>query len=346
MIIEDIEDIENIENIDNGSNDGCSDRKYMYAICLTLFSSFFYSLQYLDVKLVSNNTNNTNKDNDNNDNDNNNTPLLTILFLRGIVGTCTSLLFILLFRLFYGYSIFHFQSSSVLPLSLRGILGCLSIYCSFHAVHFLPLSVASVFTSLTPIWTAIYSHLYQENNILPFPRWTKKHWFVNILCLWGVIILSVPYWQEENSNTSKPSQGIIYALFSSLFQSGVNISIVQMKEEHTLVNSFYSMGMTTLLSLCWWKTTRSSLVFYISFGNIRTSIFMYSMGFLSLLAQSLRTSALQISNSLPLTTFRYLDIPLAFLWDSVIFHYTFSIYEIIGISIILIALILKLCMFQ
>jgi drug/metabolite transporter (DMT)-like permease len=140
----------------------------------------------------------------------------------------------------------------------------------------------------------------------------------------------------------KPSQGIIYALFASLFQSGVNVSIVKMKEEHALVNSFYSMGMTTLLSLCWWKSIRSSIVFYLTFGNIRTSIFMYSMGFISLLAQSLRTSALQISNSLPLTVFRYLDIPLAFLWDSVIFHYIFSIYEIIGISIILFALILKL----
>ena len=325
--IEDIEDIDDIDDIDDSSNHGCLDRKYLYAICLTLFSSFFYSLQYLDVKLVSN-TNNID----------NNTPLLTILFLRGIVGTWLSLLCIILFRLFYGYSIFHCQSSSILPLTLRGILGSLSIFCSFHAVHFLPLSVASVFTSLTPIWTAIYSHLYQES-------WTKKHWFVNILCLSGVVILSVPYWHEENSNPTKPlkpSQGIIYALFASLFQSGVNVSIVKMKEEHALVNSFYSMGMTTLLSLCWWKSIRSSIVFYLTFGNIRTSIFMYSMGFISLLAQSLRTSALQISNSLPLTVFRYLDIPLAFLWDSVIFHYIFSIYEIIGISIILFALILKL----
>ena len=71
-----------------------------------------------------------------------------------------------------------------------------------------------------------------------------------------------------------------------------------------------------------------------NFGvNIPTLLF-YSMGVCSLLAQTLKTCALQTSKGLTIIVLRYVDIPLALLWDLVLLHHRFSIYEIVGISLI------------
>jgi drug/metabolite transporter (DMT)-like permease len=58
------------------------------------------------------------------------------------------------------------------------------------------------------------------------------------------------------------------------------------------------------------------------------------MGVCSLLAQTLKTCALQKSKGLTIIVLRYVDIPLALMWDLLLFHHQFTIYEIIGISLI------------
>jgi drug/metabolite transporter (DMT)-like permease len=290
---------------------------YSYvSISKTLLGSFFYSLQYLDVKLVHYFNIETN--------------INIIIWMRGFVGIIGCLLFICILRIRPWYG------KNIKGLLLRGMFGSFSLLCSFHSLLYLPLSIATVFFSLTPLWTALYCSLYKidfekSENVF---SWKRKYTYSCTVCLSGVIIISLPLWFHR-SQLELLGKGYIYAIFSSLFQCAVNVSILSLENEHSLITSFYSMTQTVLFVSLWGYHffPQVSNIFY-NFGFNLPTLLFYSMGVCSLLAQTLKTCALQTSKGLTIIVLRYVDIPLALMWDLLLFHHRFTIYEIVGISLI------------
>jgi len=292
---------------------------YSYlSISKTLLGSFFYSLQYLDVKLVHHYNKIVGIE----------TNINTIIWMRGFVGIVVCLLFICILRIRPWYG------NNMKGLFLRGLFGSFSLLCSFHSLLYLPLSIATVFFSLTPLWTALYCYLYKienENQQDTGYTWKRKYTYSCIVCLSGVIIISLPLWFQSQSL----GKGYIYAIFSSLFQCAVNVSILFLENEHSLITSLYSMTLTVLLvSLEGYQFFSQVSTLFSNFGLNLPTLLFYSMGVCSVVAQTLKTCALQTSKGLPIIVLRYVDIPLALMWDLVLLHHRFSIYEIFGISLI------------
>ena len=185
------------------------------AMTKTILGSFFYSLQYLEVKLV----HHFNLEKDMN----------TTIWMRGFVGIIVSLFLICILQIRPWYG------KNIKGLLLRGMFGSFSILCSFHSLIYLPLSVATVFFSLTPLWIALYCFLYNiENENLQDTgsTWKPKYTYSCLCCLSGVVVISIPLWfkQEDYWMIQSMGKGYVYALFSSLFQCAVNVSILSLQK--------------------------------------------------------------------------------------------------------------------
>jgi drug/metabolite transporter (DMT)-like permease len=306
-----------------------------------LSGSFFYSLQYLDVKVLLSNP--SPDSTDSLDLPDYHYDYWTLLFFRGMVGflICWIVLGINQERPMIGRRPFR--------LCLRGILGAFSVLCSFITLHYLSLSVANVFFATTPIWSALYSCAYSDNTL-----WTRKNCLSTLCCILGVVILASPQlfhlFSPSASETMKHQTvefllGMSFALFSTFLQSAVNVSIVYMSDEKSLVTSFYSMGFTMVLGSYAFFNRQSypfhHFIYYYFFDENKNknnddtfqidwleTFELVMAGILTLTAQTCKTIALQTSKSFGVTVLRFVEIPLAVFWDIVLLHGTWNYYEL------------------
>jgi drug/metabolite transporter (DMT)-like permease len=153
-----------------------------------------------------------------------------------------------------------------------------------------------------------------------------------------MLVLSYPGFHEKNPHFEI---GFVAAMLSTLFTAGVNVTLYDIREEHPLMLTLYSMVYCLMMGTCGfaWEmsTASSSLVLSMQLLQLTTT------GALSVLSQVFKNYAIQNATGLGVVVWRYLDIPFSVLWDMVLLHNNPTPMVWIGIAIIGIGCLLRAC---
>ena len=280
----------------------------LYPSASMMTSAFFYSLQYLDVRTMTNVY-----------------PIWTIVFFRGASGVLSTLILMCICRPTIVTS---------WALHRRGLLGGLSIVCSFHALRYLNLSIATSILSLSPLWTGVFNQCHRRQE------WRMIDTVGSLLCIMGMLVLSYPGFHEKSPHFEI---GFVAAMLSTLFTAGVNVTLYDIREEHPLMLTLHSMVYCLMMGICGfaWEmsmtSSSSSLVLSLQLLQLTTT------GALSVLSQVFKNYAIQNASGLGVVVWRYLDIPFSVVWDMVLLHNHPSPMVWIGIVIIGIGCLLRAC---
>jgi len=269
------------------------------ASLMMVSSAFLYSIQYLDVKIISF------------------FGSWTISFFRGVTGTAVSLLLAVLY-------VDNILGKKRKQLLVRGVLGGLTLVTSFIAVVNLDLHVATVIIATSPLWTMFCAKK---------DTWKPRYTLASIACIGGLFL---SLYRKDYSNTHIVI-GVIGALCSSILTSAVNVMVFEIKDEDTIVIVFYSMLCCLFISCpgMIYEQLRPNGNMVIASSSICHLIELSMAGIFSFMAQSLKTRAIQLSDNIGVIILRYMDIIFSSIWDVVIFKKQMDLLDIMGMIIII-----------
>ena len=279
-------------------------------------SAFFYSLQYLDIKSISDYFG-----------------IWLITFFRGATSLIISLACLCIsYKFDPELNILGKRKKLLL---IRGFLGGLSIICSFLAVKNLNLSIATVILSTGPILTGIMSCYFKKDS------WTRLNTFSLLICFSGLLIISIKGFKDQITNFFI---GFFSGILSSLFTAMVNITINEIKDENTFTITLYSMSACIILTIpgLIYEITKENIFINNSVNRVLNNnvnrVFNITQlclsGIFSFSAQYLKTRAIQISENLGIIILRYFDVVFCLLWDLFILKSKLYLYDYIGIALI------------
>ena len=278
------------------------------------FSAFFYSLQYLDARLLRNDF-----------------CLWMVTFCRGLSGLLVIMVCMACWRTP------HPLGLQKRALCSRGILGATNIALSFYAVQHLQLSVATTLLSTAPLYTGILTCCVHRL------QWKWGDTVSGVFCLGGVILMS--YEKFTNPPDRYFYWGFIAANGAAFVNALINISIYGVREESALTIVGYAMFFGTLTAIpgLWVGTQRHHIPFWNESNNtLKLWLALVGTGSLSVVAQLLKTNAIQASQeNIRIVLLRYLDIPFSIAWDCLFFGSRLTMREIVGIVCILIGVMIR-----
>lgn len=273
--------------------------------CYMIASALFYSLQYLDVKILS-------KDHG----------IWTITFFRGLVGILLGLIAIMYNKVRPWYGI------QILKLIIRGLLGSLALASSFFAIKNLDISLAIIIMATSSLWTGLFS-LYKNPG-----TWNIYNTIGALLCLLGLSFSTIYAYNNKNNNFW---YGTLSALLSAILVAIVNITISDIKNENTFVIILYSMIISLLISSIGMTFEIFSNEINVSFNLIE----LFLAGLASYLAQFFKTKSLQLTNNIGVIVLRYFDIVFTLIFDILLLHTKLIVPDIICIILILVGCIIN-----
>jgi drug/metabolite transporter (DMT)-like permease len=285
----------------------CNKNEFLATINMIL-SCLFYSLQYLDVKVSGSYYGSW-----------------TITFFRGLSGIVSAIAFIKIMKIFNIDVQYFGKPEYIKKLIFRGLIGGSSLICAFIALRYLNMSIAVVLTSTSPIWTGIFSYFYNKDV------WKCMDTIASLIGILGIILISYYGFDSINSII-----GFILALVGALLQAGVHITIYDIKDESTAVISLYSMIGCLIISLPGFIYEQHNKIQPIIFNLSATKqlLQLFLTGFLSFIAQSFRTTAIQQSKGLGIVVIRNLTVLFSLLWDIILLHSKIDYITILGIILI------------
>jgi len=280
-----------------------------YVSAWMVLSAFLYSLQNVDARFSGNLFG-----------------FWTMCVFRGVVGTiiCACLLRV---------DGKKHSMKNLRFLVLRSILGGATIIASFFAILKCGLSTTTVITSTSSLWTALIGYIISPQKY----KWAFYDIVIALWCIVGVVVLSL---NNHNQNIYHYI-GITSALLSAIFQSGVNLTIKHLDQESPAWIALWGMLGSVGLGLpgCIYeihKAPHFSRATPIEYTSLLTT------GVLSAMAQYCKTYSIQISGSMSVLIFRYMDVMFSVLWDVFLFKERLQWQTITGIVIILIGCLTKI----
>lgn len=275
----------------------------MISSCYMIISTLFYSLQYLDVKLISNYYG-----------------VWTIYFFRGLVGfILTSLL---------NYKQRPFLGNNKKLLSIRGVVGSCSILLGFLGIRYINLSLATILLSSTPLWIACITFFYKKTI------WHYRNTISCLLCSGGIILLSVYHYKNNSRNIAI---GLGASLSSAIFNAIVDIIIVELKNENVYTISVYPLFFSILVSLPGLVIEQNNQPLVLN----KFLLELLTVGICSFLAIIFKTLSIQISEHLGVVILRYFDILFSILFDTFILGTVFYPCEMIAMGLITLGLLVS-----
>jgi len=280
-----------------------------YASGWMILSAFLYSLQNADARFSGNTFG-----------------FWTMCVFRGIIGSiiCACLLVI---------DGKKHNTKNLKFLVLRSILGGATIITSFFAILKCDLSTTTVITSTSSLWTALIGSVLSPQKY----KWSFYDIMIALWCIAGVVVISL----NDHHKNIYHYIGITSAILSAIFQSGVNLTIRHLDQESPAWISLWGMMGSVGLGIpgCIYeiyKAPHFARATPIEYTSLMTT------GMLSAMAQYCKTYSIQISGSMSVLIFRYMDVIFSVLWDFFLFKVRLQWQTITGIFIILTGCFLKL----
>jgi drug/metabolite transporter (DMT)-like permease len=257
-------------------------------------AAVFYALQYFNVKTMDAKTLGKHTS----------VSVWTMIVFRGVVGFVVALLV----SGVVNKTCFHAIGKEPKKLLVRGVLGAVSILCSFLGLTYLRLSVATSLLSTSPLWTG----LLMACRCSPI-QWTWKDTVGALLCMSGVVLVSMEeYTSSSNANSTRDTMlGVVLCLTSSFLNAVVSVTVQGLKDENPWVICLYPMACSMVLATPGAIVNREPL----SDMGFLNMFSLCTTGMLSVLAQVCRTVSLQNTTHMGVVVLRYLDVPISVVLD-------------------------------
>lgn len=282
-----------------------------YASTWMIVSAFLYSLQNVDARFSGNVFG-----------------FWTMCVFRGLVGS----LLCAIFLLFSNTNAICFHRNTRL-LVLRSILGGATIITSFFAILKCDLSTTTIITSTASLWTALLGYMISPTKY----KWEVHDLMIALWCIGGIVVLS----SEQHQGVSY-YVGIISAVLSAIFQSGVNLTIKQLDKENPAWVALWGMVGSVVLGLPGFIYEVIHDKPHFAEATLWEWTSLTTTGILSAAAQYCKTHSIQISHSMSILILRYMDAIFSVVWDVFLFHERLHWQTITGISIVLSGCLAKL----
>ena len=284
-----------------------------YASTWMIVSAFLYSLQNVDARFSGNVFG-----------------FWTMCVFRGLVGSILCAM-MLLFPRKSTDAISFYRNTRLLV--LRSVLGGATIITSFFAILKCDLSTTTIITSTASLWTALMGYIISPTKY----KWQVHDLLIALWCISGIVVLS-----SNQHEGVYYYVGIISAILSAIFQSGVNLTIKQLDNENPAWVALWGMVGSVVLGLpgLIYEVIHQKPHFTKATPFEWTSL--TTTGILSAAAQYCKTHSIQISHSMSILILRYMDALFSVLWDVFLFHERLHWQTITGISIVLSGCLLKL----
>ena len=208
-------------------------------------------------------------------------------------------------------------------LIFRGIAGCLGLIGSFYTIQHIPLGSAVTINYLSPLFTAILGIFVVKQKVRPI------QFLFFALALSGVLMLKG---FDSRISTLDLFIGLLAALFAAI---AYNIIAKLKTSEHPLVIIFYfplvTLPVVGIYCLFNWQMPQGWDWFYLLLVGILTQLAQYYM-----------TLSYQRANLSKVASLTYLGVVYALGFGYFLFDETYTLYSILGIVLILIAILLNM----
>ncbi|MGJ1203767.1 DMT family transporter [Sphingobacterium lactis] len=208
-------------------------------------------------------------------------------------------------------------------LIFRGIAGCLGLIGSFYTIQHIPLGSAVTINYLSPLFTAILGIFVVKQKVRPI------QFLFFALALSGVLMLKG---FDSRISTLDLVIGLLAALFAAI---AYNIIAKLKTSEHPLVIIFYfplvTLPVVGIYCLFNWQMPQGWDWFYLLLVGILTQLAQYYM-----------TLSYQRANLSKVASLTYLGVVYALGFGYFLFDETYTLYSILGIVLILIAILLNM----
>lgn len=230
----------------------------------------------------------------------------TLCVVRGVVGSLICFL----------WSGCRVLGGNMKILVLRSVMGGATVITLFFSILNCGLPTTSMLTSTSSLWTACIGHFISPEKY----KWGLWDIFLALWCISGIIILL----SDQQQDTYYV--GVVSALLSAIFQSGVNLTVRNLCEEPPALVAFWGMMGSVILGLpgCIWELSSHGT----SSINQMEIISLLATGILSSMGQYCKTYSIQISPSISVLILRNIEMVFSIIWEICFFHKTIMSWHI------------------
>lgn len=207
-------------------------------------------------------------------------------------------------------------------LILRGLVGVTSMALFFMSTKYLPIGTAVSLRYMAPIFAAIFAVLLLKEHIKPL------QWLFFSVAFAGVIVL-------KGFDAQLDGYGLILIFISAIFSGLVYVVISKIgKGDHPVVVVNYFMVISTIVGGV------LSINNWINPIGIEW-LLLFGLGVFGYFGQVFMTKAFQIASTNQVAPLKYLEVIFTVLFGVFIFSEVYSLWSLLGIAMIIIALILN-----
>lgn len=207
-------------------------------------------------------------------------------------------------------------------LVIRGLVGVTSMSFFFMATKYLPIGTAVSLRYMAPIFAAVFAVLLLKEHVKPV------QWLFFAFAFAGVIVL-------KGFDTELNGYGLLLIFISAIFSGLVYVVISKIgKGDHPVVVVNYFMVISTIVGGI------MSINNWVNPVGIEW-LMLFGLGVFGYFGQVFMTKAFQVASTNQVAPLKYLEVVFTVLFGVFIFGEIYTLWSLLGIAMIIIALILN-----
>ncbi len=213
-------------------------------------------------------------------------------------------------------------------LLLRGTAGMVALTLFFFTLHELPLAIASVLQYLSPIFTVLIAHQLFKEQV---NRW---QYLASLLAFSGVVLIGISSLTEAVTGEELDLFWMIMGVISAFLSGVAYNAISKLKTTEEPINIVIYFPMLALPLTGVW------CLFDFTFPHGIEWLLLLTIGVFTQMAQVLMTKAFMFGQTAVVAPFQYVGAIYALISGWFIFDERLSTWNLVGISVILIGVLL------
>lgn len=213
-------------------------------------------------------------------------------------------------------------------LLLRGTAGMVALTLFFFTLHELPLAIASVLQYLSPIFTVMIAHQLFKEQV------NKWQYLASLLAFSGVVLIGISSLTEAVTGEELDLFWMVMGVISAFLSGVAYNAISKLKTTEEPINIVIYFPMLALPITGVW------CLFEFTFPRGVEWLLLLTIGVFTQMAQVLMTKAFMFGQTAVVAPFQYVGAIYALISGWFIFDERLSTWNLVGISVILIGVLL------
>lgn len=213
-------------------------------------------------------------------------------------------------------------------LLLRGTAGMVALTLFFFTLHELPLAIASVLQYLSPIFTVMIAHQLFKEQV------NKWQYLASLLAFSGVVLIGISSLTEAVTGEELDLFWMVMGVISAFLSGVAYNAISKLKTTEEPINIVIYFPMLALPITGVW------CLFDFTFPRGIEWLLLLTIGVFTQMAQVLMTKAFMFGQTAVVAPFQYVGAIYALISGWFIFDERLSTWNLVGISVILIGVLL------